>query len=58
MNKNFIRTTDETVKDELVAEGYQLVSSDNNGWTFLNDMKKPKTFSAKDKVAYTNILSV
>ena len=57
MDKNFIRTTDEKVKDELVLKGYQLVSSDGKSWTFLNDSSKHMNFDNK-KVAFTNILNV
>lgn len=57
MDKNFIRTTDEKVKDELVLKGYQLVSSDGKSWTFLNDSSKPMSFDNK-KVTFTNILNV
>lgn len=57
MNKNFIRTTDEKVKDELISKGYQLVSSDNNSWTFINDTSKPMSFDNK-KVTFTDILHV
>ena len=58
MDKNFIRTTDEKIKDELISKGYQLIHSDNHSWTFINDKSKPMTFSGKDKVAFTNILNV
>ena len=51
----FIRTTDEQTKDKLLAEGFTLLSSDNNGWTFINDGNEKATFSKK-KAVYTNTL--
>lgn len=53
---NFIRTTDVETKDKLIAEGFELISQDRNGYIFLNS--KPLTFdSANKKIHYTNMLT-
>lgn len=56
---NFIRTTDESVKDILLKNGLNLVESSNGSWVFLNNA--PTTFDLKDiknKITYTNIISM
>lgn len=58
MNKNFIKVTDKETAEKLIALGFQLLQKDNTAWTFLNDTTKPLNFSAEDKVAFTNVLSV
>ncbi len=53
----FIKTTDEETKKKLIEEGFQLVSSDSSGWTFLNDAKI--VFEGKEiKVIHTNALNL
>ena len=58
--KNFIMTSDKRVADKLVSAGFQLVSQNDNFYTFLN--QPPKHFSFDDvdktKIAYTNIFTV
>lgn len=53
----FIKTTDEETKKKLIEEGFQLVSSDSSGWTFLNDAKI--VFEDKQiRVIHTNALNL
>ncbi len=56
---NFIKTTDESVRDKLLNLGFTMVDESNGCWTFLNS-KSPATFDLKDskKITLTNIISV
>ena len=55
--KLFIKTTDPDTKKQLEELGFQLVSSDSSGWTFLNDSKI--IFDNKEvKVIHTNTLNL
>lgn len=55
--KLFIKTTDPDTKKQLEELGFQLVSSDSSGWTFLNDSKV--IFDNKEiKVIHTNTLNL
>jgi len=55
--KLFIKTTDPDTKRQLEELGFQLVSSDSSGWTFLNDSKI--IFDNKEvKVIHTNTLNL
>lgn len=55
--KLFIKTTDPDTKKQLEELGFQLVSSDSSGWTFLNDSKI--VFDNKEiKVIHTNTLNL
>jgi len=55
--KLFIKTTDPDTKKQLEELGFQLVSSDSSGWTFLNDSKV--VFDNKEiKVIHTNTLNL
>ena len=55
--KLFIKTTDKKKKKQLEELGFQLVSSDSSGWTFLNDSKV--VFDNKEiKVIHTNTLNL
>lgn len=58
MKYNFIRTTDAETKDELVTLGFKLVSQDGNVFTFINDHNLSFEYKDKDKIQYTNILSI
>lgn len=53
----FIKTTDEETKNKLIKEGFQLVSSDSSGWTFLNDAKMVFDKNGM-KVIHTNSLNL
>ena len=56
-NKPFIKTTDPDTKKQLEELGFQLISSDSSGWTFLNDSKI--VFENKEvKVIHTNTLNL
>ena len=55
--KLFIKTTDPDTKRQLEELGFQLISSDSSGWTFLNDSKI--VFDNKEvKVIHTNTLNL
>lgn len=55
---NFIRTSDISVKEILLKEGFQLVSEDNGLYIFLNDITKSVSFENKSNIQYTNMLYV
>lgn len=55
--KLFIKTTDPDTKKQLEELGFQLVSSDSSGWTFLNDSKVVFE-DTKIKVIHTNTLNL
>ncbi len=59
-DKMFIKTTDRETADKLAFAGFQLVSQNNDVYTFLNQLPKNFNFDAVDlkKMAYTNILSM
>ena len=58
--QNFITTTDKETADKLIYAGFQLVSTNGNSYTFLNQLPSNFTFDEVDKkkMAYTNILSM
>ena len=58
--KNFIKTTDEKTANQLIIEGFRLVSHVGNIYTFLNQPPKDFNFDTVDKkkVVYDNILSI
>lgn len=58
--KNFIKTTDEKTANQLIIEGFRLVSHVGNIYTFLNQLPKDFNFDTVDKkkVVYDNILSI
>ena len=58
--KNFIKTTDKETAEKLIFAGFQLVSQDNNVYTFLNQLPKSFNFDEVDKtkMAYTNTLNI
>lgn len=58
MKYNFIRTTDAETKNQLINLGFKLVSQDGNSFIFINDKNLSFEYSNKDKIKYTNILSV
>lgn len=60
MDKKFIVTKDEYTANQLIADGFNLVSNIAGVWTFLNETPKNANFETfdKKKVAYSNILSI
>lgn len=58
--KNFIKTTDEKTANQLIIEGFRLVSHVGNIYTFLNQLPKDFNFDTVDKkkIVYDNILSL
>lgn len=56
MKQNFIRTTDEDTKNQLLDKGFKLISQDGGVYTFMNDCAI--TFENKTKIQYTNMLCV
>lgn len=59
-NKQFMVVQDKATADKLIAGGFQLVSSDNNTYTFINSTPQNFNFNEVDvtKIAYTNMLSI
>lgn len=53
---NFIKTTDEDTKKQLVEEGFTLLSSQGGVYTFLNDSHL--RFSDENKIVHTNVLHI
>ena len=57
MKYNFIKTSDKETKENLLKEGFKLVSQDEKVWTFINDYSL--TFdNTNNKIQYSNILSI
>lgn len=56
MKYNFIKTSDEETKENLLKEGFKLVSQDGNVVTFLNNHSL--TFeNTNNKIQYSNMLT-
>lgn len=55
-NKNFIMTTDKNTADKLVVEGFNLVTSRNGQYLFVNCPQKMSSAKneIKNKVVFTN----
>lgn len=58
--KKFIMTTDKETVDKLILAGFQLVSHNDNVYTFLNQSPIYFSFDGidKTKMVYTNILNI
>lgn len=58
--KKFIMTNDRETVDKLICAGFQLVSHNDNVYTFLNQLPINFNFGEidKTKMVYTNILNV
>lgn len=56
--KKFIITMDKAVADELSKQGYQLVSTANNTFTFINSEHVVFSEQLKNKVSYTDMLCI
>lgn len=59
-HKNFIITQDQSVRNELIAHGFRLVSDICGTYTFINEKKSTFNFSSIDatKIHFTNKLSI
>lgn len=58
MNKaNFIKVSDEATKEELLRQGYQLIESNNNVYTFLNCQNLNFSGDIK-KLVFTNSIEL
>lgn len=56
MKYNFIKTSDKETKENLLKEGFKLVSQDGNVETFLNNYSL--TFeNTNNKIQYSNMLT-
>lgn len=56
MKYNFIKTSDKETKENLLKEGFKLVSQDGNVATFLNNHSL--TFeNTNNKIRYSNMLT-
>ena len=57
MKYNFLRTSDEYIKNKLIKEGFKLISQDGNVITFMNN--RTLTFEDKNnKIQYSNMLCI
>ena len=56
--KNFITTTSKEVAEELIKNGYVLMSEEANKWTFINDKKLTFNNANSSKVVFTDMLSM
>lgn len=58
--KKFIMTADKETMDKLIFAGFQLVSHNDNVYTFLNQFPMNFSFDGidKTKMVYTNILNI
>lgn len=59
MDKKFIITNDKLVAEQLIAAGFNLISTSANVWTFQNAVPKNFNFDRIDrsKFVYTNKLT-
>ena len=56
MKYNFLKTSSVEIKENLINEGFKLISKVNDVYIFLND--HPLTFDIdKSKIQYSNILT-
>lgn len=55
MKYNFIKTSDQEIREKLIAGGFKLISQDGNVATFLNDCTL--TFEKTNKIQYSNMLT-
>lgn len=57
---NFIKTTDKSTADKLIAVGFKLISQVGNVYTFLNQPPKGFNFDQIDqkKFIYDNMISL
>ena len=58
--KKFIKTTDKSTADKLIAYGFKLISQVGNIYTFLNEMPQNFNFDVIDKkmIVYDNMLNL
>jgi hypothetical protein len=56
MKQNFILTADENTKNDLLKQGFKLISQDGGMYTFLNNTTL--VFEDKSKIIYTNKLCI
>lgn len=56
-NKKFIITLDKDTKDALVKQGFQLISTNENVYMFINDVAKFADFDCKKlNFTFSNIM--
>lgn len=55
--RKFIKTSDKTAADSLLAKGYQLIDHSGNMYTFLNNTNLEYDHST-EMIAYSNILTM
>ena len=60
MDKKFIIVQDEATANQLIANGFQVVTQVNGTYTFMNIVPQHFNFAEIDmsKMVYTNILSI
>ena len=59
-NQNFIIVQDETIANQLITGGFQIVSHINGVYTFINQIPKHFNFNEINtkKLVYTNTLTI
>lgn len=58
MKYNFIKTSDEGVKNHLTNRGFKLVSQNGKVSTFLNDRSLTFEYIDRSKIQYSNMLCI
>lgn len=56
MKYYFLKTTDEEAKNNLLKQGFKLISQDGDVYTFIND--HTLAFEDTTKIQYTNMLCI
>lgn len=57
MKYNFLKTSDQEVKNILIKKGFELVSESESVYIFLNDNTLTFNDIDKSKIQYSNILT-
>lgn len=57
MKYNFLKTSDQEVKNILIKRGFELVSESESVYIFLNDNTLTFNDIDKSKIQYSNILT-
>lgn len=58
MSELFIKTKDESTKNELVKVGFRLIGSKDGVFTFMNSQHLHFSDELKGKIVYSNLLCV
>lgn len=55
---HFIKTNDENTKNILEQQGFQFLNKDGDFFVFLNDSKQKLSYELKDKIVFTNNITI